>query len=136
VRILLITETPPFPLDSGGRIKTFHTLGMLSRQHEVHCHALTRGPVDAVPAEVRALVASMTLHRVPSGAAWEAGALLRAVGRSLPYTVTRHDAPYASAAILHAARERAPDVVYADHLSMMAYARRIGRPGHLHLCMR
>jgi len=42
MRILFLTETVPFPLDSGGRIKTFHTLRILSREHDVHCHAFIR----------------------------------------------------------------------------------------------
>ena len=42
MRLLFITETIPYPLDSGGRIKTYHTLCSLARGHEVHCHAFIR----------------------------------------------------------------------------------------------
>ncbi len=42
MRILFITETVPYPLDSGGRIKTFHTLRMLASAHEVRLHAFIR----------------------------------------------------------------------------------------------
>ena len=35
MRILFLTETVPYPLDSGGRIKTFHTLRMLAGAHDV-----------------------------------------------------------------------------------------------------
>ena len=42
MRILVVTETVPYPLDSGGRIKTYHTLAALAREHEVHCHAFAR----------------------------------------------------------------------------------------------
>ena len=35
LKILFITENFPFPLDSGGRIRTFHILKGLARHHEV-----------------------------------------------------------------------------------------------------
>ncbi|MGE0448469.1 MAG: glycosyltransferase family 4 protein [Vicinamibacterales bacterium] len=128
MRILLLTETPPWPLDSGGRIKTHHTLGMLSAEHEVHCHALTRSLDAAIPPEVAARVRTMTLHARRTGPAAEVRALARALRRGWPLTIARHVDGRIAASIRDAARRLRADVVYCDHLSMMEYARAAGGP--------
>jgi glycosyltransferase involved in cell wall biosynthesis len=129
MRILFLTETIPAPLDSGGRIKTFHTLGILSARHEVVCHAFIRTADQRAQAGMlRDRCASLTLHerrRTPLGAARDA---LRALTARRAFTLVRHDDPEVRRAIRAlAARERF-DLVYCDHLSMVAYGRGLGVP--------
>jgi glycosyltransferase involved in cell wall biosynthesis len=128
MRVLLLTETPPWPLDSGGRIKTFHTLGMLSATHEVHCHALTRDRRAGVAPPIDARAASVTFHVLRAGAVAEARSAGRALWRGLPLTVARHFNREVATRIVDSARRRPPDLVYCDHLSMMEYARLVDRP--------
>jgi hypothetical protein len=59
MRILLITETVPYPLDSGGRIKTWHTLEALGREHEVHLHAFVRSGSSVMPRLARCPVSAL-----------------------------------------------------------------------------
>ena len=130
MRILVVTETVPYPLDTGGRIKTFHTLQALAREHEVHCHAFARTPVqrDAALPALQAVCASVELHVVPRGLHRELGFLARSLATGLPFTVRRHFDPGACARIAAVCRERRIDAVYCDHLSMFEYAIRTGRP--------
>src|SRR5262245_36699772 len=95
MRILLITETVPYPLDSGGRIKTWHTLNALAREHDVHCHAFVRDRAqhDAAIGPLRAFCKSVELHLLPRTVLREVGYLAQSLTRGVPYTVIRHFEP-------------------------------------------
>jgi glycosyltransferase involved in cell wall biosynthesis len=130
MRILVVTETVPYPLDTGGRIKTFHTLQALARDHEVHCHAFarTKAQRDAALPALQAICASVELHVVPRGLPREVGFLAHSLVTGMPFTVRRHFDAAANARIVQACREHRVDAVYCDHLSMFEYAARTGRP--------
>lgn len=128
MRILLLTETVPYPLDSGGRIKTFNTLRILARAHEVRLHAFIRADQQRAGREVlEALGVPTTLHLLERSWPREAGYVVRSLVGP-PYTVGRHLARDAFRAMAREVRDWRPDLVYADHLSMAAYARRLGAP--------
>jgi glycosyltransferase involved in cell wall biosynthesis len=130
MRILVVTETVPYPLDSGGRIKTFHTLAALAREHEVHCHAFVR--TEAQRAEAQAplerICRSVTLHLVRRTVAKEAFYAVRSLLTGVPYTVTRHFSRDVLTALRNACRATPFDAVYCDHLSMLEYGRRLPVP--------
>lgn len=129
MRILLVTETVPYPLDSGGRIKTYHTLRALSAAHEVHCHAFVREAGQLAHARVLdAICASVSLHMEPRSLAREVLHAGRSVIRRLPLSVERHvsRAVHASIGAHHDAVGF--DIVYCDHLSMLEYGRPLGVP--------
>ena len=128
MRILLLTETVPYPLDSGGRIKTFNTLRMLSGEHEVHCFAFIRDEGQRSHlAPLRQACASVTLELLPRSPARELHYALQSLLTGRPYTVIRHFHPGSLASIERVAG-KGFDAVYADHLSMFEYARRLGLP--------
>jgi glycosyltransferase involved in cell wall biosynthesis len=122
LRILFLTETLPFPLDSGGRVKTFNTLSLLSRAHDVHCHALVQEAVAAKAEErLHEASASLTLHHVRPGTSRELRAFARSVIRREPFSIVRHAHPDVFRRIGRAAGGRCFDLVYCDHLSMVQY---------------
>lgn len=129
MRILFLTETIPAPLDSGGRIKTFHTLGILSARHDVVCHAFIRNADQRAHAGMlRDRCASLTLHerrRTPLGVARDA---LRALATHRAFTLVRHDDPDVRRAIRAVVARERFDLVYCDHLSMVRYGRELGVP--------
>jgi len=128
MRILFITETIPYPLDSGGRIKTYHTLRMLVPAHEVRVHAFIREASQAAhQSKLEALGVSVALHLVPRSANREAASALRSVVRA-PYTVERHLDGGVRRQVAADARDWRPDLVYCDHLSMAGYALPLGVP--------
>lgn len=130
MRLLLITETVPYPLDAGGRIKTFHTLKALSAEHEVHCHAFVRHERqrEAALGPLGDICRSVTLHCVPRSAVGEARYFWRSLATGVPYTVCRHYEPWVMAQLEEACRRHRIEAVYCDHLSMFEYARRLGLP--------
>ncbi|HOQ61047.1 MAG TPA: glycosyltransferase [Vicinamibacterales bacterium] len=129
MRILFLTETIPFPLDSGGRVKTYHTLQSLADEHEIHCHAFIRSAAERRHAgELERHCASLTLHLRPPGPAREAGALALSLATRTPFTVARHYFRGVLRRLVRSCAERRFDAAYYDHLSMLAYARRLGLP--------
>lgn len=130
MRILLITETVPCPLDSGGRIKTWHTLRALAAEHEVHCHAFARS--EAQREEARAALspacASVTVHLQERTPAVEALNLARSLAQGLPFTVARHYSGRVMSQVAADCRARGIELVYCDHLSMLEYGRRLRLP--------
>ncbi len=128
MRILFVTETVPFPLDSGGRIKTYHTLRMLAGAHEVRLHAFIRDEAQqAHLPHLDALGVSTTLHLVPRSLSREAWFALRSVAGA-PYSVGRHFDRQVFGKLVTAAQEWPPEIVYCDHLSMAEYALPLGVP--------
>jgi glycosyltransferase involved in cell wall biosynthesis len=130
MRILLITETVPYPLDTGGRIKTWHTLRALARQHEVHCHAFVRDTAqrDAALGPLRGICQSVDLHLLPRRRSREIAYLARSLATGIPFTVVRHFDPAIGVRIADACRTHQVDAVYCDHLSMFEYGIRAGVP--------
>jgi len=129
MRILFLTETMPVPLDSGGRIKTFHTLDVLARRHDIDCHAFIRDAgqrqhATALERQCRRL----TLHLRARSASREAAYALRALMTARPYTLVRHLDRVARRAITDRAHDERFDLVYCDHLSMVAYGHGLGIP--------
>lgn len=130
MRILLVTETVPFPLDSGGRIKTFHTLQTLGSAHDLWCVAFARSPEqrDAAASELSKRCRGVQLPVVARSKVREAAYFARSLATGLPYTVVRHFDPAALAEMQALCDAQQIDVVYCDHLSMFEYARRLDRP--------
>jgi glycosyltransferase involved in cell wall biosynthesis len=128
MRILFITETVPYPLDSGGRIKTFHTLRMLAGAHQVRLHAFIRDEAQREHRQaLEALGVPTTLHLVPRSLPREAWFAARSLFGA-PYSVGRHFDRAVHRLIARDADAWRPDLVYCDHLSMGEYARRLGVP--------
>ena len=129
MRLLFLTETIPFPLDSGGRIKTFHTLRMLAGKHEVHCHALVRD-ADRMRhrSRLEALGIKITLHDVPRTPGNVTAGIAAALVTRRPLTVQRHMHRRVLRQIRDAVASQHFDAVYCDHLSMFEYGRRLSLP--------
>ncbi len=129
MRLLFLTETIPFPLDSGGRIKTYHTLRALSQEHEVHCHAFIREEAQRrFEPELASCCRSITLHTRGRSRLGEARALLEGYITGTPFLVQRHFDRGVFARLKAIVSESPFDAVYCDHLSMLEYGRRLGLP--------
>lgn len=129
MRILLLTESIPYPLDSGGRIKTYNTLRMLGAHHDIYLHAFIRDARQREhEAALRAVSRGVTLHLLPRSVVREAGYGLAALASHTPYSVRRHfDAAVLASVQADFERLRC-DALYCDHLSMVEYGRRLGVP--------
>ena len=129
MRLLFLTETIPFPPDSGGRIKTYNTLRILSQQHEVHCHAFVREPGQLhLARDLATVCSSVSLHLVPRRRVSEIGHALSSTVTGTPFVVARHFNGRAWRAADDASRACRFDAVYCDHCSMLEYGRRLRLP--------
>lgn len=122
--ILAVTSEVPWPLDSGGHLRTFHLLRHLATQHRVRLVVAAAAPVEA---DIEALQAAGITPRIAcvSGRRLIGTGLaaLRAAARGEPYVMYRR---HEKAAVRTILREEigsvAPDVLYLDHLDSFVYA--------------
>jgi glycosyltransferase involved in cell wall biosynthesis len=121
--ILAVTSELPWPLDSGGHLRTYHLLRRLARDHRV---TLLAPAPDSASAAVAALSADGIDTRVVTsslgGPVRQAVSALRAMLRSEAYVMfRRHRHGAVAAALPRLCREVRADVLYLDHLDAFAY---------------
>ena len=123
VRVLAITSELPWPLNTGGHIRSFHLLRAIARRFDLRLIAGVDSPDDPG-------VAVLTDHGIAVAPAvngqrrW-AGEALRATRSALvgePYVMFhRHNRSAMRQAIEQALHAATPDVVYLDHLDPYAF---------------
>jgi len=129
MRLLFLTETIPYPLDSGGRIKTYNTLRILAREHEVQCEALVRDAAQLkYQGELAGVCAGVSLHHVERRRTDDVKTALVSSVTGAPFVVRRHFHGHVMERLLDRIRRERFDAVYCDHLSMLEYGRRLGLP--------
>lgn len=122
-RVVAVTSEPPWPLNSGGHIRTFHMLAALARQTRLRVVCPTRPHEHAAIAALRArgidMVSCSVTDRTTYG---EAVRLLGALWRREPYVMYRRHA-WATVRRAFESEVRAfrPDVLYLDHLDSLVY---------------
>lgn len=124
--MLAVTSELPWPLDSGGHLRTFHLLRALAGRAEVRLVAGVVPGSDTLVEAVRAqgidVIAAPVGLRQPLAEALRAGTALM---RGEPYvSYRRHDRPAMRRAIAMAVAARKPDVLYLDHLDSVLFADR------------
>ena len=123
--VLAITSEIPWPLDSGGHLRTYHLLRMLATRFRVRvivpaggkqfvagCEALRAAGIDQVIA-----VPLPTPNRVRS-----VGRIVRSVAKRTPYVMfARHHHRAVRRAFIEQLALARPDVIYFDHLDSFSY---------------
>jgi glycosyltransferase involved in cell wall biosynthesis len=122
--ILAITSELPWPLDTGGHIRSFHLLTGLARAFRVR---LVAGVSDAQADGIAAIEGrGISVVPVRLGArrpAVEAARLLAAVSQREPYVLYhRHNRREMREAVKQAIAAEGPDVLYLDHLDSAVFA--------------
>lgn len=121
--VMVITSEIPWPLNTGGHIRSFHILKALSQQFNVRViagvetvddpglQALGRNGIRVVPA--------FQSKRSPLG---EAGRVARSLLCEEPYVMfNRHNRPAMRQTIQQQLAGKTPDVIYLDHLDPLAF---------------
>ncbi len=128
-RLVAITSEIPWPLNSGGHIRSYHLLTAVSRMAPVSLLV----PTDATRADLPAELASDDLQvtQIPVGsrsALGEVGRVLRSLARHEPYAMYgRHGWPAVYDAFASRLKTDPPALVYLDHIDAYWYvARAIG----------
>lgn len=125
MRVLYVTEQLPWPLDSGGNVRSFHVLRGLASAHEV---VLASGvsPGASMPDTAALGAYCAGLHCVPleAGSPWRDASTLAAGAFSRrPFLIARRESPALRALVRRVLREHGPfDAVHFNHLDACLYA--------------
>jgi glycosyltransferase involved in cell wall biosynthesis len=122
-RVLAVTSEPPWPLDTGGHIRSFHLMKALAAETEFRLVCPVR-PDQAVAVEpLRAAGIDVRPAVVSARTKWgEARRLFGAAVRREPYVLyRRHAWPQMAATWTAELAASRPDVLYLDHLDGVLY---------------
>lgn len=124
-RILAVTSEPPWPLNSGGRLRTYHLLAALARAFE-HVTLVVPAPRDDFDGRAAIERTGARLELVPVGPRSRLGELRRggrALVRSEPYVFfNRHHWTPVRQRLAALMQQHTPDAVYFDHLDGFLYS--------------
>jgi polysaccharide biosynthesis protein PslH len=126
--ILFLAPRVPWPLDTGGKIRTYHLLRALARRHRVRLLSFfdeTAG--EAGLREVERLGVACELFQGPSLLARAKNLALGLLG-PLPANVRKYQDRALALRVCAIAREPGLDLVHCDHLHMAPYGLLSGRP--------
>lgn len=130
--VLAVTSELPWPLDSGGHLRTFHLLAAAARFYQVTLVTAAAGPVSTHQLEaagIRVRLAQIGRARPLQEAR---KALLAAIAGE-PYVMyRRHGRVGVRRALEREVRRSRPDILYLDHLDSFMYSPTA--PGVLTVC--
>lgn len=121
--VLFISENFPYPLDSGGRIRTFHIMKGLSRQHTLTLVTTVEDEdTRRYLPELAKVCHDIKVIKAPRETPFELGRkLLKSLFSSAPIVVERHYLPQVAAEIQRLFASDHFDVVHFDHLDASFY---------------
>jgi polysaccharide biosynthesis protein PslH len=132
MKILFITENIPYPLDSGGRIRSFHMLRALASKHDVTLLTSSNTPATiACLALFRSFCADVRVAHIKSpGITYQTFLLANAVRFRRPFLLFRHYHTTLAKLICHVVQGRHFHAVHYDHLDSTIYSRFIPHAMH------
>lgn len=121
--LLAISSEPPWPLDSGGHLRTFHLLDALAAHMDVHLICPASESWIASNELPRDLACTIECVPVPDRTLLgEAGRVVSAQLSGQPYSMyRRHDWPALRRRWSNALEERRPRYVWLDHIDSFQY---------------
>jgi sugar transferase (PEP-CTERM/EpsH1 system associated) len=134
MNVVFVSEMFPYPLDTGGNVRTFNLLKGLAAQHRVTLVSTTRGEVTPEHVQhVREYCDEIRLVPVkPSNLLRDVRLLASGLVSGEPFVLSRHRFKAVSAELrsLFARRDRKFDVVHFNHLDSAMYAGDV--PANIH----
>ena len=122
--ILFLAPRPPWPTDTGAKIRTFHLLQALARAHRVTCATFSEGAEDnAAAEELRARVPLAGLEVVPRahGLLARVRDAARGLVGPLPSSMRKYERAALARVVARLCAARPPALVHCDHLHMAPY---------------
>ncbi len=121
MRILMLTPYLPFPLLSGGQIRSYNLIKKLSKKHEIVLYALIKeeserqyiGDLEKYCKEVRVFKRSKKPFTLKN--------ILKTAISKYPFLVIRNHVPEAKAAIKQLLEIDPPDLIHAETFYMMPH---------------
>ncbi len=132
MRILFIAFEVPYPLDRGGRVKTYHFLRALSEHHSVTLVALVRSDQQSLDL-AQQFAFCETVIGIPIRMSLERKLWRSALSllQRKPAIMALYDLPGMHQQIQRLLNDKPFDILYYDHLHMVQY--RPEQPGILHV---
>jgi glycosyltransferase involved in cell wall biosynthesis len=127
MRILFLAHLFPLPLDSGGKIKSYHTLRLLAAGHEVHTIAYLRSQDEARMVPDLSRVCDGVEMPLIRGKGRQIADLFASVSRGRSFIISRDFRPAMLQTVREAIDRFKPDVVHIDHLQMAQFVDFDGR---------
>lgn len=122
MKILFLGQLFPLPQDSGGKIKSFHTVKALASEHELHLLTYIRGENEcACLDDMRKICASVNTVDLKRGKLTQ---LVDAVANALSgrsFIINRDFRVDMRDAVERLVKEITPDAVHVDHLQMAQF---------------
>lgn len=123
MRVAFVTARPPYPLNTGGRIRTFHLLKQISRIHDVTLITAAEGAHDhAALAGLRDALAGCSIKAVevpPRRAVWRRPSqVTRMLWGPLPYTWAGYCSRQFQDYLRTIFRDATYDLVHCDHVQV------------------
>ena len=122
MRILVLTQVLPYPLDAGPKVRAYHVLQYLATQHEIVLVSFARdGDSPAALAHLRTICREVAVVPMTRSRRGELAGLWRSVRSGEPFLIARdHRNSMHDLLAAMVAREDF-DAIHADQLSMAAY---------------
>ncbi len=124
MNILFLSQLLPYPLDSGAKVKTYHTLRLLSERHRVTLLTFLRNERerDFLP-HLEGMCEQVKTCPLPRSRGRDARSLLGALASGRSFLVERDFTPAMEALVQEYLGREEIDVVHADRLQMTQYVR-------------
>jgi glycosyltransferase involved in cell wall biosynthesis len=121
LNVLAVTSELPWPLDTGGHLRTFYLLRALAARHNVRL--LTAAPMTAYVSALRDAGLQVHVVHAADRRPWrEFGRIVTAAARREPYVMyRRHLWRSVAKAVLREAAASRIDALYLDHLDSFVY---------------
>jgi polysaccharide biosynthesis protein PslH len=121
-KILFLAFDLPFPLDRGGRIKTFHFLRGLARKSEVTVVALNRSPEEHQYLDTfKGWLKNIYLVPIDVSLKRKLSVVVNSLGNKKPFIISLYFNQKAQELIRTLCQNEHFDIIYADHLHMSQY---------------
>jgi len=124
MRVLMLTQVLPYPLDSGPKFKTYHVLRYLAERHEVTLVSFARDDDDPrAPGHLKSLCHTVQTVPMTRSPIQDAAYMLASLATNRPFLMLRDERRAMRSLIRQVVVENGPfDVVHADQLNMATYA--------------
>jgi hypothetical protein len=124
INILFLAQLLPYPLDSGGKIKSYHFLQALAEKHSVTLVSFVRSEQEVQSAGALKHFCDRTeTVRLPRSALRDARAFGLWLLRRKSFIVTRDHPPEMEAMVPQVLSSGRYDAVHLDHLQMAQFLR-------------
>jgi polysaccharide biosynthesis protein PslH len=125
MRIILLTQVLPYPPDSGPKVKTWHVIKYLARQHEVTLVSFVRGDQAAAVKQLERYCRAVYTVPMARHITADALAMLRSLLTGQPWMMLRDDRAAMRQLVDRLAAENHFEIAHADQLNMAQYAARV-----------